>query len=120
MIHRNETIIVGKIGKAIKYARAQNGNSYAYVCVECEAKDGQQADDRLIPLIHVSTFKSHLVKYLKDVDAKVNDTIIVFGFISSYGKEIKGQNIISNNVVANALYIAKKPITNNNENKKEE
>ena len=118
MIHRNETIIVGRIGKPIKYAQAANGNSYAYMAVECEARDNPITDERLIPIVHVSTFKSHLVKYLKDVGAKANDTIIVFGFISSYGSEIKGQKIISNNIVANALYIAKKPNINN-ENKKE-
>lgn len=108
MTHRNEARIVGRIGRKVKYARAQSGKMYAYFPVECESRE-MLTTGREMCIIHVSSFNAAVVKYLQGVKAKANDTVVVFGYFSSYATEIKGVHTISNCICATDVYIAKKP-----------
>lgn len=108
MIGKNDVVLVGKIGYNYKIAKAVNGNEYASFAIEIEAKENaKEYESNQQQTIHVACFKKHIVEYLKKIKAKRGNFAVVFGFVSSFPSEIKGQQILVNAINARQVFIIK-------------
>ena len=106
---RNEVVLVGCVGSSLKFATAQSGKHYVYFALEIEARANAKENDRNYhQTIHVMCFKKHYVDYLQKVKAKQGNSVVVFGFASSYPSEVNGKQILANGITANEVYVVKK------------
>lgn len=106
---KNDFRLVGRIGTNYKVAKTNNGKDYVSFAVETEDRDNdsEKVERGRKQIIHVMCFKRPVIDYLTKVKAKQGNTVIVFGFISSYGKEDRGQLRISNSITAKEIYVVK-------------
>lgn len=108
MAQRNEVILVGRIGKNMKFAMSQSGNEYVYFMLEVENQTHQgEWDNEYYQTLHIMCFKRNVIKYLKDVCARTGNIVIVFGYASSYLNEIKGKSMLQNSINATEVFVVK-------------
>ena len=108
MAQRNEVILVGRIGKVVKFAMSQSGNEYAYFMLEVENQNhSQEWESEYYQTLHIMCFKKPVVKYLKDVGAKSGNIVIIFGYASSFLSEIKGKQVLQNSINATEIFVVK-------------
>ena len=113
MAQRNEVILVGRIGKNLKFAMSQSGNEYAYFTLEVENQTHQgEWDKEYYQSLHIMCFKRPVVKYLKDVGARSGNIVVIFGYASSYKSEIKGKELLQNSINATEVFVVKTKRTN--------
>ena len=105
---RNECCFIGHIGSVIKEQKSQLGNPYVWFLVEIEArKNATSTNNNYHQMINIMCFKKQVIDYLKKVNAKQGNMVIIFGFISSVRTEVKGKPFTSNAVNANEIYVIK-------------
>lgn len=108
MKQRNDLILVGRIGRILKYSMSKSGNEYAYFLMEIENQThSSEWESELQQTLHVMCFKQNVVKYMKKVGAKTGNIVIIFGFVASFQSEIKGKQVLQNSVNATEVYIVK-------------
>lgn len=112
MAQRNEVTLVCRIGNVVKFAKStKSGNEYAYFMVEVEnqnnAKKVGDWEHEMHQTLHVMCFKQPVIKYLRDIQAKKGNIIVVFGYIGSYLSEIKGKTVLQQTVNATEIYVVK-------------
>lgn len=105
---RNELILVGRVGAAMKKSKTVSGGSYLWMPIEIENTQGATStDNNFHQGINVMCFKPRVIEYLEKVGCRVGSRVIIFGFVSSFKQEVKGQTIVSNAVNANEIYVIK-------------
>lgn len=103
---RNDCRFVGRIGSSFKEGKTQNGGSYIWFPLELEAKaNASSTDNNFRQSIHIMCFKKHVIDYLKRIRAHQGNTVVIFGFVSSFPDEIKGKNVVVNAINANEIYV---------------
>ena len=111
MAQRNEVTLVCRIGQVVKFAKSSSGNEYAYFMVEVENQTNAaivgDRDNEMHQTLHVMCFRRQVIKYLKDIEAKTGNIIVVFGYIGSYLSEIKGKTVLQNTINATEIYVVK-------------
>ena len=111
MAQRNEVIIVGKIGQVIKYDKSKSGNEYAYFLVDVENQKNAVNvggwESEMHQSLHVMCFKRQVLKYLKNVEAKTGNFVVIFGYVGSFVSEIKGKTMLQMSINATEIYIIK-------------
>lgn len=105
---RNNLTLVGKVGNKIKRAKNVNGGEYAWFPLYIENTSGATSvEANFHQGINVMVFKPNVLKYLDKVKLKQGNNVVIFGFISSFKQEVKGQTIVCNGVNANEVYVIK-------------
>ena len=108
MAQRNEVILVGRIGRVMKFAMSQSGNEYVYFALEVENQTHQgEWEKEYHQTLHIMCFKRPVVKYLKDVGAKQGNIVVLFGYASSFMSEIKGKDVLQNSINATEIFVVK-------------
>lgn len=108
MAQRNEVILVGRIKDRLKYSMSQTGNEYVYFSLELENQNNAgEVDRQYYQTLHVTCFKRPVVKYLKSVEAKGGNIVIIFGYVGSFSNEIKGKYMIQNTIIAKEIFVVK-------------
>ena len=108
MAQRNEVILVGRIKDKVKYAMSQTGNEYSYIILDVENQNNaSEVVAQYYQNLHVTCFKRPVVKYLKTVEAKGGNIVIVFGYVGSFTNEIKGKYLIQNTIIAKEIFVVK-------------
>ena len=108
MAHRNDAIIVGRVGTNVKFKKAKSGSDYISFSLEIEAKStAREYDYNHYQIINVTCFKKPVIDYLQRIKIKQGNTAIIFGFYSSTMDEVKGQRIAITRIVAHEVYIVK-------------
>ena len=105
---KNQLTLVGRIGGRIVERKAQNGSSYMFFPIELENKAAADStENNYHACVHVMLFKPKVIEYMKKVQAKTGNRVVVFGFVSAFKAEHKGEEIMSNGVNATEVYIIK-------------
>lgn len=105
---RNLMILVGRIGNVIKNGKTVNGQPYIWMPITLENKDGMTSTDyNYHQNFNIMCYKPAVIKYLEKVNARTGNTVIVFGFVSSFKQTINGKDIVANAVNANEVYVVK-------------
>lgn len=105
---RNDCRLVGRVGGRIKIDKTQNGGDYVWFPLEIEAKSNSYStDNNYHQTIHIMCFKKIIIDYLRRVRIKQGNTVIIFGFVSSFQTEVKGESMYVNAVNANEIYVVK-------------
>lgn len=105
---RNNLTLVGRIGNTIKRGKNVSGGEYVWFPLYIENTLGATSvEANYHQGINVMVFKQNVIKYLDKVKAHQGNTVIIFGFVSSFSQEIKGQKIVCNGVNANEVYVVK-------------
>lgn len=108
MAQRNEVILVGRIKDKVKYALSQTGNEYVYFLLDVENQThASEVAAQYYQTLHVTCFKRPVTKYLKNVEAKGGNIVIVFGYVGSFTNEIKGKYLIQNTIIAKEIFVVK-------------
>ena len=100
---RNEVNLEGRIGTFLRYLQTQDKKEYVSLAVEVMDNGNSSTHST----IYVRCFKPTVVTYLKKVNAKQGNRVVVNGFISSFPMEVKGKQIFGNSVTANSILIIK-------------
>ena len=104
----NSCTFVGKIGSNIKKGKTQNGESYVGFLLRCEPPaNANSSRNNQSQMISIRCFKPKVIKYLENVGAKMNDNVVVLGFVSSYSAEVRGKSLVANSINANQIFIVK-------------
>ena len=105
---RNDIRLVGRIGERIKTGRTQNGGEYVWFPLEIEARaNASSTENNFRQKIHVMCFKKPVIDYLRRVELKQGQGVVIFGFVSAFPSEIKGKSILVNAINANEIYVIK-------------
>ena len=105
---RNDIRLVGRIGEIIKSGKTQSGGEYIWFPLEIEARaNATSTDNNYHQKIHIMCFKKMVIDYLRRVNVKQGNTVVIFGFVSSFPSEIKGKDILVNAINANEIYVVK-------------
>lgn len=105
---KNECCLIGRINSPIKESKTQTGNPYIWFLLELEAKaNATSTENNYHQKLNVMCFKKNVITYIKNVNAHIGNQVIVFGFISSFVTTIKGQQLISNAINGNEIYVIK-------------
>ena len=108
MAQRNEVILVGRINDKVKYALSQSGNEYVYFLLNVENQNNpNEVAAQYYQNLHVTCFKRPVVKYLKTVEAKGGNIVVIFGYVGSFSNEIKGKYMIQNTIIAKEIFVVK-------------
>ena len=108
MAQRNEVILVGRIKDKVKYALSQTGNEYVYFSLDVENQNNVgEFSAQYYQVLHVTCFKRPVVKYLKNIEAKGGNIVIIFGYVGSFTNEIKGKLLIQNTIIAKEIFVVK-------------
>lgn len=108
MADRNQVTLIGRIGDAFKTGKTQNGSSYIWFPLNLEARaNANSTDNNYYQTLHIMCFKKVVIDYLKRVDAHNGNTVIIFGFVSSFSNEVRGKRVIANAINANEIYVVK-------------
>lgn len=108
MADRNQLTLVGRINGRIVEKRAQNGSRFLFFPVAIDNRfNGTTTDGNYSQDIHVMVFVSRVLDYMKKVGAKEGNRVVIFGFVSAFKTERKGETIISNAVNATDVFIIK-------------
>lgn len=114
---RNECVFVGRVSGAFKESIANNGSPYIWFLLDVVNKANANSTlNNYHQHINIMCFKPKVIKYLKNVGLKGGNTVIIFGFVSTFNSEVHGKNIISNGINANEIYVVK--TQNNNDGTK--
>ena len=117
---RNEIILVGRIGAKIKSGTTVNGDAYIWMPIYIENnRNANTTDNNRYQNINVMCYKPNVIKYLDKVHAHRGSKVIVFGFVSSFSKEIKGKEIIANAINANEILVIKTKAEKSEEEKED-
>lgn len=104
----NLCTFVGKIGSNIKKGKTQNGEPYIGFLLRCEPPaNANSSQNNQSQMISIRCFKPKVIKYLENVGAKMNDNVVVLGFVSSYMTEVKGKSLVANSINGNQIFIIK-------------
>lgn len=104
----NQFTLIGRIGSSFKYAKAQSGNTYAYFSLEVEPRALAKENDYR-QILHVMVFNKKIIDYMKAVEAKRGNRVVVVGYCSSFSNEVNGKMIISNTINAKGVFVIKTP-----------
>lgn len=108
MAQRNEVILVGRIKDKVKYALSQTGNEYVYFSLEVENQNNAtEFAAQYNQVLHVTCFKRPVVKYLKTIEAKGGNIVVIFGYVGSFMNEIKGKVLLQNTIIAKEIFVVK-------------
>lgn len=100
----NQVFLQGAIGDDYKYKKTQDGKDFATFTLLVSTKfHGADAQS----MIRIMVFDQNLVQYLRKVEAHQGNRCSIVGSITSYSREIKGQNTIQNNVYVKDIVIMK-------------
>lgn len=100
----NQVFLQGRIGEDYKYLKTQDGKEYATFTLLVE---GYYRSTPSMTMIRIMVFDAPLVNYLKSIKAHQGNRCCIVGMVTSYSKEIKGQNIIQNNIYVRDITIMK-------------
>ena len=105
---RNEFILVGRIGNAIKKGKTVNGDDYIWMPVYLENRSGNTStDNNFHQNINVMCYKKTVINYLEKVGAHTGNTVVIFGFVSSFRQEVNGKTLVANAINANEIYVVR-------------
>lgn len=105
---KNSCTFIGRIGSPIKTSVTQNGDPYCWFLLEIESRVTQNStENNRYQKINIMCFRSKVIKYLQRLNAREGNYVIVFGFVSSFPTEVKGQRLIANGINANEVYLIK-------------
>ena len=108
MADRNQLTLVGRINGKIIERTAQNGSKFMFFPMAIDNRfNGTTTDNNYSQDIHVMVFNPKVVEYLRNVGAREGNRVVVFGFISAFKNEHKGETIISNAVNGTDVFIVK-------------
>lgn len=113
MKHKDRNIVElsGIIGDDFRYDNTQEGQPYASfsLIVDSYLKDIADATEKnhRMQFIRIVCFDKSQIEYLQKVDAKRGLRAIVFGRLTSYKKELKGNTFIQLAVTVRDIIIAK-------------
>ena len=116
MAQRNEVTLVGRVGQVVKFAKStKSGNEYIYFMVEVENQTNAaivgDRDNEMHQTLHVMCFRRQVIKYLKDVEIKTGNIVVIFGYVGSFLSEIKGKTVLQNSVNAIEIFVVKTRIS---------
>ena len=100
----NEVFLQGRIGDDFKYAKDREGKEFATFSL---CLNGKFRGSDAVTYIRINVFHPIQIKYLHDVHAHIGNRVTISGFLQSYKKEIKGENIIQNTVIVRDISIRK-------------
>lgn len=107
-MNKNQCTFVGRIASVIKHAKTQNGDDYIWFMLDINAKENaNSAKANYYQKINILCFKKNIIKYLERIDAKSGNLVVVFGFVNTFTSNIKGQDVVSNGINANEVYVVK-------------
>ena len=117
MLGKNVVFLVGQVCSTYKFGRTQNdGKEYVSFVVNIKSKGDSSATEAMATThVSVMCFKSNVIKYLRDVGVKYGSNVVIYGFVSSYRKEIKSKTVTLNTVTATDIYAIKSPYEQNKE-----
>jgi len=108
---KNIVLIEGIIGDDFKYGKTQDGKEFATfsLCVNTYTKDMSDATERTHSqtYIRIFVYDKKKVAYLHKVNAHRGQRASIFGRISSFKTEYKGNYYMTNNVVCRDIGIIK-------------
>jgi hypothetical protein len=105
---KNMCVFVGKMSNFYKEDVAQNGTHYLWFILDVEQKaNATSTDNNYHQSINIMCFKPKVISYLKKVQLRQGNTLVIFGFVSSFRHEINGKTITTNGVNANEIYVVK-------------
>lgn len=108
MADKNILTLVGRIGSRIKEGKTITGGTYITFQLEIESRaNATSTENNYHQLIPIMCFKKNVIDYVRRVNAHYGTMVIVFGFISTYTDELKGNTIKANGVNANEIYCVK-------------
>lgn len=97
----NHITLCGRVGSSYKDGRSKSGNDYIAFAMEIETRTEFRS------VVHILCFNKDVIDYLRRLKVHEGTPIIVFGGVSSWASEIKGQRIIQNGVFAERIYVIK-------------
>lgn len=109
MAFENRFYLSGIVNTNIKYGTTVNGDTYAWFAVRLENKLGVSSTDyNYNQNLGVTVFNQNIIKYMKRVNMKRNDNVVVFGFLSAFTQQIKGDDYTGHGINATQLFVVKK------------
>lgn len=105
---RNEMILVGRIGSKIKSGKTVNGEPYIWLPVYLENRAGATStENNFHQGLNIMCYKPNVIKYLEKVKAHQGNTVVIFGFVSSFRHTVKGKDMVLNAINATEIYVVK-------------
>lgn len=111
---KNIVILQGRIGTVLKESKTKNGNTFMYFGLDVEARsNAYSTENNQSQTLKVMLFKPKVIEYLRKVKAHTGTPCIVFGFMSEFMSEVKGQQLLTNALNAHeVLCIQTRPYNN--------
>lgn len=104
----NRFYMSGVVDSEVKYDKTVNGEQYAWFALSIENRQAANStDSNRYQNVSIMVFQKKLIEYMKSVRLKRNDLCVVFGWVSSFSREIKGKNYAVNGVNATQVFAVK-------------
>lgn len=111
MQDKNIVLLEGIVGDDFKYGRTKEGKDFATfsLCINAYTKEFSDATERTHSQTYIRIFcyDKKQLEYLQRVNACRGNRASVFGRLSSFKNEYKGNTFMTNNVVCRDITIIK-------------
>lgn len=104
----NRFYLAGVIKSKIKVSTTVNGDKYLWFALAVENKLGvKSTDNNYHQDIGIMIFDKKVIEYTEKVGMKRNDFVVVFGFLSAFKHEVKGEEFTGHGVNATQVFVVK-------------
>lgn len=104
----NRFYMAGRVNSNIKKAKTVNGEPYVWFALSIENRLAQNStENNQFQDIGIMVFNKKLIDYIERVKLKRNDLCVVFGFVSAFRHEVKGQEITGHGINATQVFAVK-------------
>lgn len=111
----NRFYAAGVVNGKVKYSHTVNGDEFAWFPVRIENRLGATStESNYHQDLGIMVFNKKLIDYMKAVEMKRNDLVVVFGFLSAYKHEVKGTDVTGHGINATQVFVVKKKPTKTN------
>lgn len=105
---KNQVVLQGRIGSVFKEGKTQSGTTFIYFGIDIESRaNATSTDNNYSQTLKVMVFKPRVIEYLRRVKARTGNTVVVFGFLSSFYDEVNGRSILVNALNGNEVLVVK-------------
>ena len=111
MLDKNIVLLEGVIGDGAKFGKTTDGKEYYTfaLCVNSFAKDMADSTERTHSQVYIRTFvyAKRQLEYLHKVNVHRGQRVSIFGRLSSFRNEYKGNSYITFSVVCRDINVIK-------------